>query len=389
MSTDRRTFNKGMASLALTGQLIGATTPAASRPHSYRGPNVVLVRFGGGVRRAETIEGRTTFAPYLRHVLAKRGVLIPNVSIAQLQGVDTSHAEGTLNLLTGRYKAYGKVGARGLAPLLEPSQPTLFERFRKAYDIASHEALLVNGEDRPQEEYLTYGGHPHFGVSYRSEVIGLYRFKIHRLRHILAAGTAPDDTLKKAREELARLQAADYRGTAAATPAILDRFWNKWRTHYGDTGLTTPRGDRLLTEMAVWAIRELKPRLMMINYQDPDYVHWGNASHYTRAIAIIDQGLKRLAEALQAEPFYRDNTVLVVVPDCGRDSNPLLSVPYQHHFNSRSAHEIFALIAGPGIDKGRILDKPVDQTSIAATIGAIMGFKVENAEGRALSEIIT
>ena len=26
----------------------------------------------------------------------------------------------------------------------------------------------------------------------------------------------------------------------------------------------------------------------MVNYQDPDYVHWGNPSHYTRAIAVID-----------------------------------------------------------------------------------------------------
>ena len=80
-------------------------------------------------------------------------------------------------------------------------------------------------------------------------------------------------------------------------------------------------------------------------------------------------------------------TVFVIVPDCGRDANPLMSVPFQHHFNSRSAHEIFALLWGPGIDKGRVLDKHVDQTSLAATIGAIMGFKA-NAEGRVLSEIL-
>ena len=55
-------------------------------------------------------------------------------------GGDTSHAEGTLNILTGRYKSYRKVGDRGLAPLLEPSQPTLFECLRKAFDIPSYQA---------------------------------------------------------------------------------------------------------------------------------------------------------------------------------------------------------------------------------------------------------
>lgn len=389
MAIGRRRFNLGLAGAVAAGGL-GICPSLAQTPRTaYRGPHVILVRFGGGVRRAETIVPGTTFAPYLINVLAKRGVLIPNVTIAQLKGLDTSHAEGTLNLLTGRYKAYEKVGTRGLAPLLEPTQPLLFEHLRQTFDIAPHEALIVNGEDRPQEEYLTSGGHPHFGVAFRSEIIGLYRFKLHKLARVLAEGKAPETELKAAAEELAKLRAVDYRGASAARSPVLERFWDRWRAHYGDSGLKNPRGDRLLTELALWALRELKPRFMMINYQDPDYVHWGNASHYTRAITVIDQGLAQLVAAVDADPAYRENTVIVVVPDCGRDANPLMAVPYQHHFNSRSAHEIFAVVAGPRTPKGRVLDKPVDQTSLAATIGAIMGFKVPAAEGRALAEIMT
>ncbi|MGE0697463.1 MAG: hypothetical protein AB7O57_00035 [Hyphomicrobiaceae bacterium] len=389
MAIGRRRFNLGLVGAAAVGGLgLGIGHARPSRP-SYRGPNVILVRFGGGVRRAETIVPATTFAPYLLNVLAARGVLLRNVTIAQLKGVATSHAEGTLNLLSGRYMAYEKVGAHGLAPLLEPKQPLLFEHLRRTFDVAPHEALVVNGEDRPQEEYLTSGGHPHFGVAFRSEIIGLYRFKLHKLARILAEAKAPEHELKAAAKELAKLKAIDYRGAAEVRSPVLERFWDSWRTHYGDSGLKNPRGDRLLTELALRALRELKPRFMMVNYQDPDYVHWGNASHYTRAIAIIDQGLARLVAAVDADPFYRNNTVFVVVPDCGRDANPLMAVPYQHHFNSRSAHEIFAVVAGPRIAKDRVLDMPVDQTSIAATIGAIMGFRVPAAEGRALAEIMT
>lgn len=385
MRIGRRRFIRGVAAASA---IPGLRLSGAAAAPAYRGPNAIIVRFGGGVRRREVVEALTSHAPFFRNVLAKRGVLIPGVTIAELTDVDTSHAEGTLNILTGRYRAYSRVGDRGLAPLLEPNQPTLFEHLRRAFDVPSHEALLINGENRPQEEYLTYGGHRHYGVRFRSEVLSLYRFKVHKFTRILGERRRPETEIEAARKELAKLRSFDYRGTTEhATPAI-ERFWDLWRAHYGDCGLTTPRGDQLLTELALWALRELKPRLVMINYQDPDYVHWGNASHYTRAIAVIDQGLERLTAAVDADPFYRDRTVMVIVPDCGRDANPLMAVPFQHHFNSRSAHEIFALVLGTGVVRDRVLDTPVDQTSIAPTIGALMGFRVHAAEGRVLSEII-
>jgi phosphoglycerol transferase MdoB-like AlkP superfamily enzyme len=126
----------------------------------------------------------------------------------------------------------------------------------------------------------------------------------------------------------------------------------------------------------------------MVNYQDCDYVHWGNLHHYTRAVSIMDDGLKQIVAAVDSDPEYRDNTVFVVVPDCGRDSNPFVSVPCQHHFNTRSAHEIFTLMFGPGIAKGQVVDKHVDQIQIASTIGHVMNFKTESTEGPVLQEAI-
>ncbi|NJR42829.1 MAG: hypothetical protein HC767_09370, partial [Akkermansiaceae bacterium] len=148
---DRRSFHKGaFATLA------GASLPSAALAAPYSGPNVILVRFGGGVRRAETIDAATTFAPYLRHVLAPRGTFITDMRIAQLDGVNTSHAEGTLNLLTGRYLAYRDAGSAFLNDRLEPTEPTLFEYLRDAFDLPAHQVLLINGEDR-RRRIFTYG----------------------------------------------------------------------------------------------------------------------------------------------------------------------------------------------------------------------------------------
>ena len=63
-----------------------------------------------------------------------------------------------------------------------------------------------------------------------------------------------------------------------------------------------PRGDRLLTELTIRALKELRPRLIMVNYNDPDYVHWGNMTHYTRGVAVIDEGLRQLVATVEAEP---------------------------------------------------------------------------------------
>jgi hypothetical protein len=378
---DRRQFTLG--SLGLAASLAGPER-AFSQARPYAGPNLILVRFGGGVRRAETIDESATWAPYLRHVLASRGTFIPDLRIDRLEGVNTSHAEGTLNLLTGRYLAYRALP--GVGDRLEPTEPTLFEYLRHAFDIPSHQVLLVNGEDRPQEEFFTFGAGNHFGLDYRSEMLSLHRFKLYRTAMQLAESGLTDAARLALEEERNRLLTVDPRGTTPDPSPEVAAFWSRWRQDFGDTGLKNPRGDRLLTELAVRAMAELKPRFMMVNFQDPDYVHWGNPSHYTRAIAIIDEGLQRLVSAADADPFYRDNTVFVITPDCGRDANPLAKVPFQHHFNSRSAHEVWAVIFGPGIGRG-VIDRPVDQSAIAPTIGAAMGFAATEAEGRAVEEV--
>ncbi len=380
----RRDFTTGLAAGAAATAL-----PLSSQAAPYRGPNVVLIRFGGGVRRYETIDEDGTYAPYTRKVLAKRGVLIPNMRIDKLEGGNTSHAEGTLNLLTGRYNAYRDAGSKFLQDRLEPTEPTLFEYLRHSYDIPSHEALLINGEDRPQEEFFTYGIHGHYGIDFRSEMLSLHRFKLYKFARHLEEGGLAEDARLAAEQQLSELLAKDAREIAPEQSDPIQRFWAKWREHYGDDGFRNPRGDRLLTELALWAIRDLKPRLMMVNYQDPDYVHWGNASHYTRAIAIIDDGIRQVVEALDRDEHYRNNTVIVITPDCGRDANPLMSVPFQHHFNSGEARAVWALVLGRGVRQDRVFDREVDQTAIAATLAEVMGIRAERSEGDVLAGLFS
>ncbi len=384
----RRGFMGQVLGVSALGKALRTQGGVAPKPKAeYGGPNVVLIRFGGGARRRESIESATTYAPFLAKVLAKKGTLFPRMEIAQIKGLNTSHGEGTLNLITGRYDQYRDVENRFLSARFEPKVPTLFEYLRKTFAVPPHQTLLVNGEDRPDEEFYTFSNHAGYGIDYRSNVLSLYRFKRWLFEQELDEGALNEDQIRKREQTLAKWEKADprARGRGDQGPELA-RFWREWREHYGDSGFVNPRGDRLLTALALRALKQLRPRLLMINYNDCDYVHWGLRSHYTRGIAIMDQGIRRISEAIDHDPFYRSNTLLVVVPDCGRDNNLMAEVPFQHHFNSRSSHEIFALFVGPGVPRGAIVDKPCDQVSVAPTVGRLMGFETSESEGVVLEE---
>jgi hypothetical protein len=386
MLIPRRSFLKGTLAGAAGAGLVGLESFAETK-RDYRGPNVVIVRFGGGVRRRETIDPQHTYSPYLCHELTKRGTLFRKMEIDSLEGVETSHGQGTLYILTGKYEKYKDVAGKFLGARFEAKVPTVFEYLRKGYNIPAHQALIVNGEDRTDEEFYSFSNHHLFGANFRSTTLSLYRFKTYLLRRQVESGKWNGKELENKRETLSKLEGLDYRtGGKDEQGEEIVKFWERWRGHYGETGLVNPRGDRLLTELTIRALKELRPKLIMVNYNDPDYVHWGNMTHYTRGIAVMDEGLRQLVATVEGDAEYRDNTIFFIVPDCGRDSNPFAAVPCQHHFNTRSSHDIFALAFGPGIAKGVVVDHRVDQISVAATIGRWMKMETAHTEGPALAE---
>jgi hypothetical protein len=384
-------------------EVLPARRASALGPYPDNKPRVILIRFGGGVRRLETIlDAEHTYCPFIYHELYKRhGVLFPNVEIESSPGIVTSHGEGTLYLMTGRYAHYADIERRPFSDRFVPVVPTVFEYFRKAYRVPPHQALIINGEDRINEDFYTFSNCRPYGINYRSTVLSLFRYKQFLLRDELeqdrlAGGTHLSAQDRAAKERKLRdMVRKDYRseGRQIITPEI-DNFWRSWRSYYGTSGLVNPRKDRLLTALTLRVLKELRPKLLMINYQDPDYVHWGNPNFYTMAISIIDEGVREIYSAVQADEEYRDRTVFLVVPDCGRDSNRSMPVPYQHHFGeSHSAHEIFAVAAGPGIVRGGITvrrNQPHQQISVTGTIGQIMGFETPHVDpaARCLQEML-
>jgi hypothetical protein len=401
MDANRRTFIQSTVAAGAAGSLPILGQEKAQDPKAdYNGPNLIIIRFGGGARRLESIDRKHTHAPFLAHKLSSRGVLFNSMEIdhfdegkkANGKPVDTSHGQGTIYIMSGSYKKLRTVGSGALDERFVPSVPTLFEYFRSKYKVDEHQALIINSEDRKQEEFLTYSNHVRFGIDDKCQILSLYRFKRYLFSKLLEEGKREgrEITVKERRQiqqQYDKLAAIDRRGKLTENPRLME-FWARWRHHYGDSGLKNPRGDRLLTELTLRSMRELQPRMMMVNYTDCDYVHWGIRSHYFNALGIMDQGIRQIVAAAKADEFYRDNTLFVIVPDCGRDNDLLADIPFQHHFNTKSAHKIFALFFGKGVPAGEVFDKGCDQTQIAGTVGKLMGFDTDEAESRILEEAI-
>src|SRR2546422_9793766 len=265
----RRTFLKGVLAgsglLAAGGTLSAAETLAGDAPApkpAFRGPNVILVRFGGGARRRETVDPQSTYSPFLCREFTRRGTLFKNMEIAQIEGVNTSHGEGTLNIVTGKYDKYKDIENKFLGARFEPKVPTVFEYLRKSFAVPPHQTLIVNGEDRPDEEFYTFSNHFAYGINYRSNMLSLYRFKAWLMRRQIAEGKLTDKQIEQRKKELAKREKVDYRTRGEDRQGQeLEAFWQRWREYYGDSGFVNPRGDRLLTELTVRAIRSEERRV--------------------------------------------------------------------------------------------------------------------------------
>jgi len=240
LPASRRTFLKqisaGAGLLVTGGELLGeepSVESSAIGRAPYRGPNVILVRFGGGSRRRETIDPQYTYAPFLCREFARRGTLFPQMQIdsfTPMVGVDTSHGQGTLYLITGKYEKYKDITNKFLSERFESKVPTVFEYLRKSYAVPDYQTLIVNGEDRTNEEFYTFSNHHLYGINYRSNTLSLYRYKTFLLRRSLQNGRWAGQELEKKRKELQKLETIDYRNAepTGQGPELV-KFWERWR----------------------------------------------------------------------------------------------------------------------------------------------------------------
>ncbi|BBM85481.1 alkaline phosphatase family protein [Candidatus Uabimicrobium amorphum] len=339
---------------------------------------VVFVRYGGGVRRQETISPKTE-SPFFYHGLLKEGTLFSNVWIDR-ESI-TGHAQGSLYTMTGRFDNY-----KGQPFDVEytPLYPTFAEYVHKGLKTTSTDCIMINNSDNMSTEFFGFSEHKDYGLAHAPILLSEWALMVRRLERNLqkATGSNRNKLLQKQKELLQQL----YRAEIPSDPKTTELIDRLDKEH----GERPPLGDELVAELAVRALRELKPRYLQVHLQDSDYVHWGPGQLYRRGVRRMDTALRRIWETIQSNNELRDETALVVVPDHGRNMHGSRRIPYQHHdTEDPGSHEIFAFFAGPGIPRGVRIDQSLPQIDATATMGALLGVATPYVHGKVMEGVIS
>lgn len=109
----------------------------------------------------------------------------------------------------------------------------------------------------------------------------------------------------------------------ARLPADLPTLW------------PTVRMDAFTHHSVLNSLAQDKPRVIYISYgETDDFAHEGHYEQYLLAAHRTDRFLREIWDTVQGDPFYRDNTVLLISTDHGRGEEPIET--WQHHASKAS-----------------------------------------------------
>ncbi len=153
----------------------------------------------------------------------------------------------------------------------------------------------------------------------------------------------------------------------------------------------TVRHDAFTHHYALSHLAQAKPRVLYVAYgETDDFAHDGRYDQVLNAAQRTDRFLSELWNAVQADPDYHDNTVLLITTDHGRGEAPLET--WQHHASKQSLDGYMQALAqyedgivgsdavwiaalGPGIAAGghKTTASCVGANQIAATLLQLLG----------------
>lgn len=409
----RRSFIKkaGLAAGALaaapwilpSGRLFAAT---GARKVNH----VVFCLFAGGVRNIDSVKmndgnlmpnllgGGTGISPDIQPGMS----MLPNPAATPLQQYGTlfkefRYAQGPTGHFNGHTVAVtGQYTTVDLNLRERPNSPTVFELYRK-HNSPQETALnswWVSNMLGPYP-YLNYSKYPGYGVQYGANmmaptaVISADGYGIIGNTTEYSATLADKATAMRSfmNQNFARQQAEAELNSPdnqrLLKEFIRSRFDRAFTGAYTDPwGLGSAMSNDCYNILfAEEIIQTFKPELLVVNMQDVDVCH-SNFTQYCDNLRKADFAVKHLWDTIQSTPGMANDTVLIIVPEHGRNLQPNTLIDAYgraalDHTSDATSREIFCMILGPsGIVKQNQVITGVQGQSIdvVPTIAWLLGF---------------
>ncbi len=369
---NRRHFLRCMTSVALTGA--AAWAAGGWGASARRGRKLIIVQFGGGTRYSESLgDPGHRFIPRLWNELVPRGALFTNLRV---EG-KVVHPNSTGSMLSGHWEWADLDWSRPVA------HPTLFEIHRRARGGTDRSAWLFAYASILAKAGQSAAG-PAPNVVIPPTIPRATQETMDQLMQE-AAATGRPEAGESAAQECARLARATSRLDLSGLRSdearqFIQQQYARWKSGLGSTS-----HDLFLTEAAIACLETHAPDVLAVCFGEIDCAHYGNWSRYVEAIRRTDALTWRLWEATQSLPAYRSQTLMLILPDHGRELEESGGLGYVHHsdfYTGTGADEgcrhVWLLALGPGVPAGRTIPRAIPITTVAATGLAFLGLEASS-----------
>lgn len=389
-----------------TGRLFAATGTRLAN-------HVVLALFAGGIRNKESVlqndgnlmpnmlDGASGISPDIEpgikmlssagvgYTMQSKGTLFKDFRYGQ---GPTGHFNGHTVAITGKYTD------TGLNLRNHPQAPTVFEYYRKhtSPDTNAKKAWWISNS-LGSYPYLEYSIHPDYGAKYAANYVApLTLFNstgFQALGNPKAFSDNQNQVIDKVHDFLngGFGKEGGQVGFQNTTPdkkllkEYLEQVIIKRQTGQFNFPLANNlmNGDAQNVFYATEIIKEYKPELTVVNMTNVDIAH-SNFTGYCDNLHRADYMMGYLWKTIQETPGMADDTVLIIVPEHGRNAQPNTIVdsygrPALDHTGDDSSRQIFNLMIGPQNKEvvkynNTISSRVGESIDIVPTIAHILGF---------------
>ncbi len=142
---------------------------------------------------------------------------------------------------------------------------------------------------------------------------------------------------------------------------------------------TTVRLDAFTHNYMMEYVKKHHPKVVYIAYgETDDFAHDGKYDQYLKSAHQTDRWIAALWDYIQQDPFYKDNTTLIITTDHGRGHSPMTAWK-SHGTTYEGSDEIWVAAIGPKVPARGVVtdDQQLYQNQVAATVAKALGFTYE------------
>lgn len=424
----RKQFIKNAALTAAGSMVVPYILPSGrlfARSGTRRADHVVVCLFAGGVRNTESVQ--KSEGNLMRNMLngtesissdiAPGVTMLPTLASSPLQNAGTlfkefRYASGP----TGHYNAHaaaitGVYSDQSIQLKQPPPFPTVFEYYRKHNSPANNalNAWWVSNSLGPYP-YLNYSTYDGYGAAYGANMIQPYSFfsqsaVLGNPATFSSAEKAKCDMMRDFANGQFKIPPQAVSSGMVNSPAdaeqlqlFLNDMMAQLPTIQDPWGIgASMTGDMKNIYLGIEILKRFKPELTVINMTDIDIGHF-DYTKYVNAIGLADYALYKLWDAIQTPGSgMENNTVLIVVPEHGRNQLPNTVVDAYgrkalDHNNDEMSRHIFCMMAGKGIKQGQVFSGPNPQgetIDVVPTVANILGFDTDITSGVLSGRVLT